>query len=114
MRKLRGLQQSHFCVTNNNIKVETSLTAKIHQHHTSVYHKIYLQLHDLVNSCIGEGNMSIIMVTRRCSSLFILDELFDIQRDIRMKYKLSSNEFSERLLQICTIFFTAFWMNVGD
>ena len=39
------------------------------------------------------------MVSRLCSSLFILDELFDIQRDIRMKYKLSSNEFSERLMK---------------
>ena len=53
------------------------------------------------------------MVSRLCSSLFILDELFDIQRDIRMKYKLSSNEFSERLMKhyssnICHILYSLF------
>ena len=57
--------------------------------------------------------MSIIMVSSLCSSLFILDELFDIQRDIRMKYKPSSNEFSERLMKhyssnICHILYSLF------
>ena len=57
--------------------------------------------------------MSIIMVSSLCSSLFILDELFDIQRDIGMKYKLSSNEFSEGLMKhyssnICHILYSLF------
>ena len=53
------------------------------------------------------------MVSRLCSSLFILDELFDIQRDIGMKYKLSSNEFSKGLMKhyssnICHILYSLF------